>query len=145
MRLLSSAICAVALGVVLLGCGSGSSSTASAPRPVPGGAAATAVHSSPGWCRALTGSDSLLALGKAMTELAANHDEAAAKATIRRAAGALRKAAGAAPPKQRPALAHAAKAIGAIAARGLAQAAPAEHALTHAGHLVEKPCAFPVG
>jgi hypothetical protein len=134
---------AAVLGLALLGCGS--SGTKTTPRPVPGGAAARAADSAPGYCRALTASAPLLAVGRAMSELAANPQDDSAKATLRKAAAALGEAAKRAPHRRQVALASAAAAIAGLGNHGLGRAAGAERALVRAGHLMERPCGFPVG
>ena len=125
--------------------GCGSSGTASTSRPVPGGAAASAPSSAPGYCRALTGSAPLLAVGKAMNELAANPHNRGAKTTLHKAGAALRLAAMRAPRGQRTALISASKAIHGLAAHGLDQASRVEHALVRVGRRTERSCEFPVG
>jgi hypothetical protein len=134
---------AAVLGLALLGCGS--SGTKTTPRPVPGGAAARAADSAAGYCRALTASAPVLAVGRAMSELAANPQDDSAKATLKKAAAALRAAAKRAPHRQQVALATAAAAIGGLGEHGLRGAAGAERALVRAGQLMDHPCGFPVG
>jgi len=79
-----------------------------------------------------------------MNKLATNPRSDSAKATIRKAASALRHAGKHAPHKQRLALNSAAAALHALAVHGLSRASSAERALVRAGHLLEHSCAFPV-
>jgi hypothetical protein len=143
MRSFSSLACVGALCLIVAGCGS--SGTATTSHPVPGGAAVSAPSSAPGYCRALTGSGPLLAVGKAMNELAANPHDRSARATLRKAATALRLAAMQAPRRQKTVLLSASKAIHGLAAHGLDQASRVEHALVRVGRRTERPCEFPVG
>jgi hypothetical protein len=134
---------AVALCLALASCGSSGGDGTS--RPVPGGAAASAPSSAPDYCRALTESEPLLAVGQAMNELAANPRDRGARSTLHEAGTALRLAAKEAPHGQRPALAAASTAIHRLAAQGLDQAARVEQALVRVGRRTERPCEFPVG
>jgi hypothetical protein len=145
MRGVGSIVWVLLLAIALLGCGSGSSSTRSAPPPVPGGAKARASSTAPGYCKELTRSASLLSVGKAMSEMAANPGEDSARATIDGAAGELRRAAEGAPHHQGQALLLAAAALRSLAEHGLGKAARAERGLTRAGHLIGHSCGFPVG
>jgi hypothetical protein len=92
----------------------------------------------------LTASSSLLAVGKAMSKLAANPRDPSAKVTLRRAAASLRRAARQAPRRQRVGLTNASAAVRALADHGLGKAARVETALLRAGHITEHACAFPV-
>jgi hypothetical protein len=131
--------------VCLAGAGCGSSGPASTSHPVPGGAVASAPDSAPGYCGALTGSGSVLAVGKAMNALAASPDDTHARAMLRKAGADLRRVARQAPRAQGTALVSAAKAIGSLAAHGLHKAPSVAHALVRVGRLTERPCDFPVG
>jgi hypothetical protein len=142
-RYLALCICVCALWVGVAACGS--SGTTSTPHPVLGGVAATARGSAPDYCVHLTESGSLLAVGRAVNELAENPRSRSAKVTLKGAAAALRRAARQAPDDQRAALLVASKAIRVLAAHGLGEAGRTQRALAYAGHETEHSCDFPVG
>lgn len=131
--------------ICLAGAGCGSSGPASTSHPVPGGAVASAPDSAPGYCGALAGSGPVLAVGKAMNELAASPHDRHAKAVLRKAGSDLRRVAAQAPRAQSTALVSAGKAIDSLAAHGLHKASWVAHALARVGHLTERSCEFPVG
>lgn len=143
MRPFRVLVCLVA--VCLAGAGCGSSGPASTPHPAPGGAAASAPDSAPGYCGALTESGPVLAVGKAMNELAASPHDGHAKAVLRKAGSDLRRVARQAPRAQGTALVSAAKAIESLAAQGLHKASRVAHSLVRVGRLTEGSCEFPVG
>jgi hypothetical protein len=132
-------------GIVAIGLGGCGSSIAPRTTAVPGGAAVQAGASAPAYCKALTGSRSLIQLSAAMITLARDPGSTRAQDEMRSAASAVEDAARQAPAPQRVALLRAGRAIRGLAAHGLAGAPSLDAALTHAGHSLQRICSFPVG
>lgn len=142
-RAVARALGVLIVGIAIAGCGGSNAGTVTT--AVVGGAPVRTPESSPKYCRALTSAKSLVGLASALNTLATNPRNATAKATIRRAAMAVRIAAPQAPPRQRSALIALASAIRHLGSRGLRTARHLAGTLERAGHLLRGSCAFPAG